>query len=140
VARRSIQTVGVPRRFEDRLKKSGMAEKITAILKPHGEYIRSIYFDVDDGREEVRTDPADTYSLRIYVLYTTESDPGKAQDAAENVQAKIETAFRQKLFNPSQRWLFIELCECTVVSDDGNDNRTIHNVQGMATGAPEPPR
>jgi hypothetical protein len=107
-----------PDAFEDRLKESGLAEKLTAILRPYGDYIRSILFDVDDGNEQVRNDPADTYALRIYVLYTTESDPEKALLAAEQVRDKVQAAFRQKLFEPSKQWVHIELCECTVVSDD----------------------
>jgi hypothetical protein len=107
-----------PDAFVNRLKKSGLDEKLTTILKPHGEKIRSILFDLDQGNEEEKTESADTYSLRIYVLYTTESDPESARLAAEHVRDEIETVFRRKLFEPSRRWSQIELAECIAVSDE----------------------
>ena len=91
-----------PDSFVDRLKKSGLDDKLTTILKPHGEHIRSIFFELDEGNEEEKNEAADTYSLRIYVLYATESDPETARLAAEQVRDEIEAAFRRKLFKPSR--------------------------------------
>jgi hypothetical protein len=107
-----------PDAFEKRLRENGFQDKLIGILKPYGEHILAIFFDVDDGKEETRIDPADTYALTIYLLYTTELDPGKAQTAAEEAREKIETAFRQKFFEPTRRWNKIELCECTAISDE----------------------
>jgi len=103
--------------FEDRLKESGLADKLTAILRPYGKYIRSLLFDVDGGEEVARTDPTDTYALRIYVLYATEQDPEKAGLAADEVREKIAAAFHKRLFDPQQKWTQIELCDCDVISD-----------------------
>jgi hypothetical protein len=107
-----------PDAFENRLKENRLQEKLVGILKPLGEHIVALFFDVDDGRDEVRTDPTDTYALRIYVAYATDPDPRKAQAAAVEVRDKIETAFRQKLFEPTQQWRYIELCECVAISDE----------------------
>lgn len=107
-----------PDAFENRLKGNGLHEKLAGIVKPMGEHIRAICFDVDDGKEEIRTNPEDTYALTIYVLYSTESDPEKAQTAAEDVREKIEFAFQQALFEPTQQWRHIELRECIVISDE----------------------
>ncbi len=106
-----------PDSFVNRLRKSHLDEKLTTILKPHGEHIRGIYFDLDEGDEE-KTEAADTYSLRIYVLYATQSDPEEARFAAERVRDEVEAAFRRKLYEPSQRWSQIELTDCIVVSDE----------------------
>ncbi|MFZ0295496.1 MAG: hypothetical protein WAL52_17940 [Candidatus Sulfotelmatobacter sp.] len=107
-----------PEAFEKRLKENGFQDKLVGILKPYGEHILAIFFDVDDGKEEMRLDPADTYALTMYLLYTTELDPGKAQTAAQEAREKVETAFRQKFFEPTRRWSHIELCECAAISDE----------------------
>jgi len=57
-----------PDEFERRLKDEKLAEKIAKVLKPHGELISGIFFDVDEGREESRDGPEDTYTLDIYLL------------------------------------------------------------------------
>jgi hypothetical protein len=107
-----------PDAFENRLKQNGLQEKLIGILKPLGEHIVAVFFDVDNGQEAVRTDPSDTYALRIYIAYATDPDPGRAQAAAEEVRDKIETAFRQRLFEPTQQWTDIELCECITISEE----------------------
>jgi hypothetical protein len=107
-----------PDAFENRLKENGLQEKLIGILKPLGEHIVAVFFDVDNGQEAVRTDPSDTYALRIYIAYATDPDPGKAQAAAEEVRDKIETAFQQRLFEPTQQWKDIELCECITISEE----------------------
>jgi hypothetical protein len=104
--------------FENRLKMNGLDEKLSNILKPLGDHVRAIFFDVDDGQEVTRTDPMDTYTLRIYILHTTEPDPEKSLTVAEEARQKIETAFRKKLFDPDRSWRDIELCECTTISDE----------------------
>jgi hypothetical protein len=115
---RRYRRAAFPDAFENRLKENGLQEVLTDILKPLGEQIVAIFFDVDNGQEAVRTDPADTYALRVYIAYATEPDPVRAQAAAEEIRDKIETAFRQKLFEPTQQWKYIELCECIAVSDE----------------------
>lgn len=107
-----------PDAFEARLKESGLAERLTTIIKPHGKYIRAIFFDLDNGKDETRTDPGDTYALRIYVLYATEDDPEKAALVADEVCSKIEAAFQKRLLDASQKWTLIELCECSPISDE----------------------
>jgi hypothetical protein len=61
---------GFPDEFEKRLKDSGGSERLTKIVKPAGQHICAIFFDVDEGAEVQRNDPEDTYALSI-VLFTT---------------------------------------------------------------------
>lgn len=104
-----------PDAFDKRLEDSGLRDKLTRILEPLGEHIRAIFFDLDDGKEIDHIYPDDTYVLAIHLLYSTESDPEKAQAAAEKASEEIERAFRAKLSSPTGR--FIELRECSVISD-----------------------
>ena len=54
-----------PDEFERRLtsKEFKLHEKITKAVKPHGELIAGVFFDVDDGAEVTRDGPDDTYTL-----------------------------------------------------------------------------
>lgn len=106
-----------PDAFDKRLEDSGLRDKLTRILEPLGEHIRAIFFDLDDGKEIEHIGPDDTYVLVIHLLYFTESDPEKAQAAAEKASEEIERAFRAKLSSPTGQWMFIELRECSVISD-----------------------
>ena len=107
-----------PDAFEKRLKATGLEGELTRILKHLGEHIVAIFFDVDDGREAIRTEVSDTYALRIYLLHSTEPDPEKAQAAAEEACRRIEVAFQKKLLAPTGKWTLIELCDCSAISDE----------------------
>lgn len=104
--------------FDKRLEDSGLRDKLTRILRPTGEHIAAIFFDIDDGKEETRIDPSDTYTLDIFLVYTTALDPEKAQAAAEEACRRIEVAFQKKLLAPTGKWTFIELRDCSVISDE----------------------
>jgi hypothetical protein len=56
-----------PDEFERRLKDQKLAEKISKALKPHGELISGVFFDVDEGRELARNGPQDPYTLDVYI-------------------------------------------------------------------------
>ncbi len=107
-----------PDAFDKRLEESGAAKQLIAVLKPLGKHIAAIFFDVDDGKEVTRIDPADAYALRIYLLYTTESSPEEAMAAAEEARQRIGEAFHKVFFKPSGQWRDIELIECIAIADE----------------------
>jgi hypothetical protein len=107
-----------PDEFERRLiKETKLAEKITKAVRPHGELIAGVFFDVDEGAEVTRDGPDDTYTLDITILHL--ADPGfdAAEKAAETVAKAIEKAFKDKLFDPTKTWQHIELRFCDPVSE-----------------------
>ena len=82
-----------PDEFDKRLDNSGMKERLSKILKPLGQHIPAVFFDVDEGRDIKRNGPGDTYTLDIYLLHTTEPDSAKAETAANEARKQIEAAF-----------------------------------------------
>lgn len=104
--------------FEDRLDNTGLKDKLVRILKPLGEHIVAVFFDVDDGQEVDRIVANDTYTLDIYLLYSTDKDPSKAAAAAAEAKRKIDAACEAALYDKQKGWQFIELRACTVMSDE----------------------
>ncbi len=107
-----------PDEFEDKLKNTKLAEKITKVVKPHGEDISGVFFDVDDGKEVARPKPEDTYQLDIVILYPAEPTPEKSQKAAEEVVQKIKATCKSILYEPFGKWQHIELRYCDAFSED----------------------
>jgi hypothetical protein len=108
-----------PDAFEGRLKANDLDKKIAKALKKHGAAITAIFFDVDDGIEQLRTDPNDTYVLDITILYATDQDPNAAEVASETAKTEITKAFENKLYDKTTHtWVDIELRYCDVVSDE----------------------
>ena len=107
-----------PEEFESRLtRETKLAEKIAKAVKPHGELITGVFFDVDEGSEVSRHGPEDTYTLDITILHSAEPDFAAADQAATAVARAIETAFKEKLLSPSKNWQHIELRSCEAVSE-----------------------
>lgn len=108
-----------PDEFERRLaaKEFKLHEKIAKAVKPHGELIVGVFFDVDEGAEVTREGPGDTYTLDITILHSASPDFEAAEKAAETAAKAIEKAFREKLFDPTKTWQHIELRFCDVVSE-----------------------
>lgn len=109
---------GFPDEFEKRLKDSGAADRLTKILKPAGQHICAIFFDVDEGTEVQRNDPEDPYSLAIVLLHTTQPNAREAEAVAQDLKGKIESAFQDLFFKKNNRWTGIELVDCSVMSDE----------------------
>ncbi|MGN6084302.1 hypothetical protein [Trinickia sp.] len=104
--------------FERRLtKETKLAEKIAKAVKPHGELIAGVFFDVDGGVEVAREGSDDTYTLDITILHTAEPDFLAAEKAATAVADAIREAFKAKLFEPSKQWRQIELRSCEPMSE-----------------------
>ncbi|MCB2018604.1 MAG: hypothetical protein KDF54_14010, partial [Hydrogenophaga sp.] len=98
-------------------KETKLAEKIAKAVKPHGELISGVFFDVDEGNEVTRDGADDTYTLDITILHAADPDFEQAEKAANDAAKAIETAFKDKLFNPQKKWQQIELRSCEPVSE-----------------------
>ena len=108
-----------PDEFERRLtsKEFKLHEKIARAVKPHGELIAGVFFDVDEGAEVNRDGPDDTYTLDIIILHMAAPDFDAAEKAANTAAKAIEKAFKDKLFDPTKTWQHIELRSCDPVSE-----------------------
>jgi hypothetical protein len=108
-----------PDEFERRLtKETRLAEKIAKAIKPHGELIAGVFFDVDDGQDVTRSGPDDPYTLDITLLHAADPDFMAAEKAANEAGTAIEKAFRDKLFDVRKKaWQHIELRFCEAVSE-----------------------
>lgn len=107
-----------PDEFEDKLKNTKLAEKIAKAVKPHGEDISGVFFDVDDGKEVSRPEPEDTYQLDIVILYPSEPNPEKSLKAGQEVVQKIKDACKLVLYEPFGKWQHIELRYCDAFSEN----------------------
>ena len=108
-----------PDEFERRLtsKEFKLADRIARAVKPHGELIAGIFFDVDEGKEIMRNGPGDTYTLDIIILHAADPDFMAAEAAAQKAAQTIESAFNEKLFAPTKTWQHIELRSCEAISE-----------------------
>ena len=108
-----------PDEFERRLtsKEFKLHEKIAKAVKPHGELIAGVFFDVDEGDEVTREGADDTYRLDITILHAADPDFDAAEKAAMTAAKVIETAFQDKLFKPAKKWQHIELRSCEPISE-----------------------
>lgn len=108
-----------PDEFERRLtsKEFKLHEKIAKAVRPHGDLIAGVFFDVDEGIEVARNGSDDTYTLDITILHAADPDFEAAEKAAETAALAIEMAFKEKLFNPTNMWKNIELRSCESVSE-----------------------
>jgi hypothetical protein len=107
-----------PDEFEDRLRKTGVGERIKKIVEPLGTHLVAIFFDVDEGKEVEREGPDDRYMLGVDLLYSTEKDPVAALSAAEQAASAISAAFRERCFIAGKGWQEIELLGCEPISDE----------------------
>ena len=107
-----------PDEFDRRLDETGLRDRLSKITKAHGASITAIFFEVDAGKDVVRSSQNDPYELSIYLVYSTEADPDAAEQAAQVAGALIQKAFFEKCFSgASQSWINIELIDCEVLAD-----------------------
>ncbi|MGB7497022.1 MAG: hypothetical protein WBR14_06840 [Candidatus Acidiferrum sp.] len=107
-----------PDEFENRLRETGLGERIKKIVEPLGTHLVAIFFDVDEGKELERKGPDDRYMLGVDLLYSTESDPFAALGEAEQAASAISAAFRERCFIAGKGWQEIELLGCEPISDE----------------------
>jgi hypothetical protein len=105
--------------FETRLKaRPGEVDrKLAKALAGAGSHVLACFFDVDDGEETVRLDPADTYELHITLLYDSTKDEVQAYDATQKAADAIEAVF-VKAFYVHGAWKNIHLLSCLAISDN----------------------
>jgi len=98
---------------------SKLNSKISKIIKPLGEMITAVFFDVDEGRETSKTEPDDTYLLDIVLLYAVEVDFDAAETAALKAVEEIKQAFKGKFIDAETgTWKSIELRYVDAVSEE----------------------
>jgi len=108
-----------PDEFERRLTESKLASKIAKAVKPYGNEITAVFFDVDEGQEKSHKVNDDVYVLDIILLYATAPDFNAAETAAIKAKNEIEHAFKKKLFNAKLgNWQDIELRYVDVISEE----------------------
>lgn len=119
-----------PDEFEQRLKDARLDAKISRTLKPYGESITGIFFDVDGGEEIQRNGADDTYRLDIYVLYGDAPDPDAAAVVANQIAEQITKAFAEKLINKETgMWQQIELASCEPISEAAMPYQTFRQLK-----------
>lgn len=107
-----------PDEFERRLtSETKLHDKIAKAVKPYGELISGVFFDVDGGIEVTRVGPDDTYTLDITILHQAEPNFDAAEKVADAAAKAIEKAFKDKLFAPTKTWRHIELRFCESLSE-----------------------
>ena len=108
-----------PDEFELRLtKETKLADKISRLVKPHGNFITGVFFDVDNGIEIHKNSKDDVYKLDIMILHNSEPEFfQEAEECAKKVAEDIEREFNEKLFKPKKMWYLIELNDCDYVSE-----------------------
>ncbi|MDP8566280.1 hypothetical protein [Methylophilus aquaticus] len=106
-----------PDEFEDRLQSSKLAKAISEAVRPGGEDILAVLFNLDDGEDITRNGDDDLYKLDIYILYASESNEGRAFNSATNAVVRVQKAFEQRLLHPTNSWKKIELVSCEAISD-----------------------
>lgn len=113
-----------PDEFEKRLKDSNLASKITKILKPVGNSIIAIFFDVDNGEEIHRNGADDVYQLQIFLLHPLDAinQPNEANEQqhlqiAQETASEIARAFEGRC-KTGDEWHSIELVACHVLSEE----------------------
>ena len=102
--------------FNRRLRSTGVESGLKAISAKFGKYLRAVFFDVDEGRENERNGDKDAYDLVVTLLYDTDNDPEMAEAKAEEARQAIEKLFSEKC---RQGWVWetIELRSCEVMAD-----------------------
>jgi hypothetical protein len=118
-----------PDEFDRRLDATGLRERLGKILKTHGVSISAVFFDVDSGVDVARSGANDVYTLGIYLLYSTDVDPGAANDAANSAATAIRSAFLERCVSSSGGpWQYLELVECEAIADRA---MTVHQAEHL---------
>lgn len=109
-----------PDEFERRLvHETKLAESIRKAVKPHGEWITAVFFDLDDGEVVTHDGMDDTYVLDVILLYSIDLNPRESESAAKAAKEEVENAFRRKLLDRSSgKWKWIELRNVDVISEE----------------------
>lgn len=100
-----------PDAFEKCLEDTKLKDALARILKPLGDCIRAVYFDVQENGAGVAVGPA--YQLGIILVY--DAQRVRAEDQARHAKRLVNDAFQKKL---DGKELAIEFSYCDAVSDE----------------------
>jgi hypothetical protein len=112
-----------PESFEDRLRKAKTSGKrtflkqIEEVLADGGDYIRAIFFELDDNKNIERTEAEDIYQLGITVLYNSLKNEPTALEAATKAAEELERLFHTAFYLENAGWREISLIYCDPISD-----------------------
>lgn len=108
-----------PDEFDRRLStQTGVKERLAKALKDSGKHIAAVFFDIDEGMEVRREGESDTYSLFIFLMYSTAEDPKEAEQQASRAAEHIKKIFDARCKNEgTDSWCWIELLGIEVIAD-----------------------
>jgi hypothetical protein len=110
-----------PEAFEARLRTKvdgrTVVEHIEVILNEGGEWIRGLFFDLDEGDFRERDRPDDVYRLGITVLYASASDERQGYASACAVAEALERLAARAFERQNGIREYIDLRYCDPVSD-----------------------
>ncbi|MGQ8705600.1 hypothetical protein ACUTSW_06300 [Serratia sp. TSA_198.1] len=109
-----------PDEFEKRIrkhntKKFSFEKEVYKIVRPKGEHVVGIFFDLHNSRSEDLPE-GDPYELSIHVIYDSEIGAGAAREAAEQIAEEMK-ALICSLFGEGQAAMDIDLQYCDAMSD-----------------------
>lgn len=100
-----------PNSFEEQMRK--VADRVDRLAKNHGNGIRGLYFDLDDGAMVERSANESTYELYVYVVYPDNTPDEVAAKFADDLKAIFRGVFQQDGI-----WTGINLVACDPICDD----------------------
>jgi hypothetical protein len=110
-----------PEAFETRLRTKvdgrTMVEHTETILDKGGEWIRGLFFDLDDGDFRERIRPDDVYQLGITVLYASALNESQGYASACAVAEALERLAGRAFERQGGTREYIDLRYCDAVSD-----------------------
>lgn len=102
-----------PDAFVKRMETTKLDEKLAKALKPHGELISFVNFDIDSGKNIERQEN-DPYELSIVLVYPPGDDPDVAAEEADKAAEAIKKICEERLKAKTD----IVLKRCIAISED----------------------
>lgn len=107
-----------PDPFVTRLSQFKVDKRLAKIIEPVGNLLSAVYFDVDGGKENDRSDGT-PYELKIVLVYPPGDDPEQSADDAEKIETAVTNLFEEKHFDQDfKKWNLISLKQCIAISED----------------------
>ena len=107
-----------PDPFVTRLSEFKVDKRLAKIIEPVGNLLSAVYFVVDGGQENDRSDGS-PYELDIVLLYPPGDDPEQTADEVKNIEMAVTNLFAEKHFDQGTgKWNGITLKQCMSISED----------------------
>lgn len=108
-----------PDKFDRMLQNRKLDKALVKILDPCGNEVIAVFFDLQEEPEDIDGSADTPYPLSIFLLYSTATDPIKAERDATAAAEAIIAAFKKACFdNDTNSWKDIELLECAPMADE----------------------